>query len=78
MLWLRHSPVAIAPIGPLAWEPPYAAGMALRPKRKGKKKTISDVPYLFCSALYLQHQVTWGLENCRWPTPPLPPEALIQ
>ena len=29
-------PAAIAPIGPLAWEPPYATGVAL--KRKGEKK----------------------------------------
>ena len=25
LLWLWHRPVATAPIGPLAWEPPYAA-----------------------------------------------------
>ena len=28
MLWLWHRPVATAPIQPLAWEPPYAAGVA--------------------------------------------------
>ena len=28
LLWLWGRPVAIAPIGPLAWEPPYAAGAA--------------------------------------------------
>ena len=27
-LWCRRAPVA--PMGPLAWEPPYAAGMALK------------------------------------------------
>ena len=27
-LWLWHRPVATAPIQPLAWEPPYAAGAA--------------------------------------------------
>ena len=26
--WLWHRPAAIAPIQPLAWEPPYAAGAA--------------------------------------------------
>ena len=31
-LWCR--PVATAPIGPLAWEPPYAAGVALEEKKK--------------------------------------------
>ena len=38
-LWLWRRPSAIAPIGPLAWEPPCAAGVALkRPKKKRKKK----------------------------------------
>ena len=36
-LWLWWRQVATAPIPPLAWKPPYAAGgVAL--KRKGKKK----------------------------------------
>ena len=37
MLWLWHKPAATAPIRPLAWEPPYAAGAALE-KAKGQKK----------------------------------------
>ena len=28
LLWLWRRPVPTAPIGPLAWEPPYAAGAA--------------------------------------------------
>ena len=32
MLWLW--PAAITPIGPLAWEPPYAAGVALKSQQK--------------------------------------------
>ena len=28
LLWLWRRPVAAAPIGPLAWEPPYAPGAA--------------------------------------------------
>ena len=32
LLWLWCRPAAAAPIGPLAWEPPYAAGAA--PKRQ--------------------------------------------
>ena len=28
LLWLWRGPVATAPIRPLAWEPPYAAGAA--------------------------------------------------
>ena len=30
LLWLRCRPVAAAPIRPLAWEPPYAMGVALK------------------------------------------------
>ena len=36
LLWLWHRPAAAAPIQPLAWELPYAAGVAI----KGKKKKI--------------------------------------
>ena len=32
-LWLWHRPRAAAPISPLAWELPYAAGVALKKKR---------------------------------------------
>ena len=35
LLWLWCSrPAATAPIKPLAWEPPYAAGEALKSKKK--------------------------------------------
>ena len=34
MLW----PVATAPIRPLAWEPPYAVGAALKRQKNRKKK----------------------------------------
>ena len=36
LLWLGCGPAAIAPIRPLAWESPYAAGMALKSKSKIK------------------------------------------
>ena len=29
LLWLWHWPAATGPIRPLAWEPPYAVGMAI-------------------------------------------------
>ena len=38
LLWLRCRPAAVAPIGPLAWEPPCAEGVALKRKEKKKKK----------------------------------------
>ena len=34
LLWLWLWPTAVAPIGPLAWEPPYAKGLALKSEKK--------------------------------------------
>ena len=36
-LWLWCRPAGVAPIWPLAWEPPYATGAALKSKSKKKK-----------------------------------------
>ena len=44
LLWLWRRPAAAAPIGHLAWEPPYAAGVALE-KAKGQKKKKNDWLY---------------------------------
>ena len=41
MLWLGHRLAATAPIPPLAWELPYAAGVALKKKTK---QTILALP----------------------------------
>ena len=38
LLWLWCRPVATPPIQPLAWEPPYAAGAALKRTKDKKKK----------------------------------------
>ena len=37
-------PAAAAPIGPLAWESPYATGAALKSKKKKKKKKKNIKP----------------------------------
>ena len=51
LLWLWRRPVDTAPIQPLAWEPPYAAGAAQEiatttttttTKDKKKKKELED------------------------------------
>jgi len=34
LLWPWCRPAAVAPIPPLAWEPPYAVGVALKRKKK--------------------------------------------
>ena len=38
LLWLWCRLVATALIGPLAWEPPYAAGVAIKSKKRKRKK----------------------------------------
>ena len=38
LLWLWCRLAAVALIGPLAWEPPYAAGAALKRQKTKKKK----------------------------------------
>ena len=38
LLWLWCRLAAVAPIGPLAWKPPYAMGVALKSKKKKKKE----------------------------------------
>ena len=41
LLWLWRRPAAVAVIGPLAWEPPYALGVALKSGKKKKKSKRS-------------------------------------
>ena len=43
LMWLWYKPVAIAAIQPLAWEPPYATGAAL--KRQKKKKELRNLEH---------------------------------
>ena len=47
LLWLWRSLAATAPIRPLAWEPPYATGVAQekgrKTKKKKKKKKMQDI-----------------------------------
>ena len=38
-LWLWHRLADAAPIGSLAWEPPYAVAVALKRLKKKKKDT---------------------------------------
>ena len=40
--WLWCRAAAIALIRPLAWEPPYAAGMALEKTKKNKNKKTNN------------------------------------
>ena len=45
LLWLWCRPVAIAPIPPIAWEPPYAHGCGPK-KTKNKQKNKKPKKYL--------------------------------
>jgi len=40
LLWLWYRTEATAPIQPLAWEPPYATGVALEKRQKNLKNKI--------------------------------------
>ncbi|MFX3960292.1 hypothetical protein ACJBX5_10520, partial [Streptococcus suis] len=53
LLWLWHRLAAAAPTGPLAWEPPYAADVALKrqKKKKGKRKKKNANPNYYMISL---------------------------
>ena len=53
LLWLWHRPAAIAPIKPLAWEPPYAAGVALKDKRTNKQTNSTRLNQWYKTESYL-------------------------
>ena len=49
LLWLWCQPAALAPIKPLACEPPYGASAALKGKKKEKKRILLPVvSSLYC------------------------------
>ena len=48
LLWLWPWPEAVPPIQPLAWEPPYATGVALKNKQQQQKSNIK-VPFIFAT-----------------------------
>jgi len=56
LLWLWRRPVAAALIRPLAWEPPYAAGVALEKEKKKKEKERQkkkEVMYTYVCIMYI-------------------------
>jgi len=46
LLWLWHRPAATALFRPLAWEPPYAVGVALKRQKDKKKKKDGKLRYM--------------------------------
>ena len=72
LLW----PVAVAPIGPLSWEPPYAAGAALKEKTKKQNKNEMCQSKLRCPVnckihtkfqrLRFTHTYSWEPRGFTW------------
>ena len=60
-LWLWRRPAATVPIGPLAWEPPYAVGVAIEKTKKKKgnvRKRMCVYIYMYmyiyvCACVYI-------------------------
>ena len=46
LLWLWHRLVAVAPIRPLAWEPPHAMDAALKSKKKKRERERTLFMYI--------------------------------
>jgi len=72
LLWLWRRPVAIAPIQPLAWEPPYAVGAAQeiaattttkKDKRQKKKKMWLTILYT-CNLHDVVHHLYFNWNRC--------------
>ena len=45
LLWLWCRPAAIALIGPLAWAPPYAVGVAPKSQQQQQKRHYDGIAY---------------------------------
>ena len=54
LLWLWQRPATIALIRPLAWEPPYAVGVAIKRQKDPppKKKPLKNVKIILSSLQY--------------------------
>ena len=46
LLWLWRRLVAIAPIRPLAWEPPHATGAALEKAKRKRNWNLKCIKYI--------------------------------
>ena len=56
LLWLWCRPVATAPIGPPAWESPYAAGAAQEIAKKDKKElALGNLSFAGTQEIKLRH-----------------------
>ena len=56
LLWLWHSPAALALIRPLAWELPYAIGVALKSKIKIKINEFTEPQHMQINQYYMPYK----------------------
>ena len=65
LLWLWCRPVVTAPIGPLAWEPPYAAGAAQETAKRQKKKKFHCLALKQCisNGCFIQEFIFFQLND---------------
>ena len=54
LLWLWYRLAAVAPIGPLAWELPYAIVAALKDQKKKKKKRERERKKIYLEARFME------------------------
>ena len=72
LLWLWHRWAAAAPIPPLAWELPYAQGVALKRKRKRKEKKRKDILRVFPGGLAVKPLSSLWVPSLAWELPHMP------
>ena len=65
LLWLWRKPVAAAPTGPLAWEPPYTAGAAQEMAKRQKKKKKEKKSFTSASPSIATHTMAKNLMHDR-------------
>ena len=63
MLWLWRRLAVTAPIRPLAWEPPYATGVALEKAKRPKKKKKNWLQISEDNVTDQCWSTDWHLEN---------------
>ena len=64
LLWLWYGLAAVAPIRPLAWEPPCAKGAALKRQKTKKKNDLdNEFHHLILFRRTLKFQVIKNLEK---------------
>ena len=64
--WLWPRPAAVAPIRPLAWEPPYAVGAGLRKGKTKKQKNNGLSMGSYCTAQGTMSSLLGVKHDRRW------------